>query len=81
MRFGVGALEQGLDLAHPRVGHVDDQQVLPVGDGLLDSFDLVTLVAEIDRAFSLSVPGTDILPENFQNLAAITALLRRLGTA
>ena len=52
-----------------------------VGDGLLDSFDLVTLVSEIDRAFSLSIPGTDILPENFQNLAAITALLRRLGAA
>ena len=52
-----------------------------VGDGLLDSFDLVTLVAEIDRAFSLSVPGTDILPENFRNLAAIADLLRRLGAA
>lgn len=71
-----------LDLLHavrPEADFTSSQDF--VGDGLLDSFDLVTLVSEIDRAFSLSVPGTDILPENFQNLAAITALLRRLGTA
>ena len=71
-----------LDLLHsvrPEADFTSSQDF--VGDGLLDSFDLVTLVSEIDRAFSLSIPGTDILPENFQNLAAIAALLRRLGAA
>ena len=71
-----------LDLLHsvrPEADFTSSQDF--VGDGLLDSFDLVTLVSEIDRAFALSIPGTDILPENFQNLAAIAALLRRLGAA
>jgi acyl carrier protein len=50
-----------------------------LADGLLDSFDLVTLVAALDKTYGISIPGTDILPENFGNLEAIAALLRRLG--
>jgi acyl carrier protein len=50
-----------------------------IADGLLDSFDLITLVASLDRKYGISIPGTDIIPENFQNLDAIAALLKRLG--
>ena len=50
-----------------------------LSDGFLDSFDLVTLVATLDQAYGVSIPGTDILPENFVNLDAIAALLRKLG--
>jgi len=50
-----------------------------VSDGLLDSFDLVTLVTELDRTFSISIDGVDIVPENFQNLAAIRKLLEKHG--
>lgn len=48
-------------------------------DGLLDSFDLITLVSDLDRAYGISIDGSDIVPENFVNLAAIAALLARLG--
>lgn len=50
-----------------------------IEDGLLDSFDLVTLVSELDRTFAISIAGTDIVPENFRNADAIEALLRRYG--
>jgi acyl carrier protein len=50
-----------------------------IDDGLLDSFDLVTLVATLDKEFGISIPGTDIVPENFQNLDTIAALLKKLG--
>ena len=50
-----------------------------VSDGLLDSFDLVTLVTELDRTFSISIDGVDIVAENFQNLAAIRKLLEKHG--
>jgi acyl carrier protein len=46
-------------------------------DGALDSFDLVTLVAELDEAYGISIDGLDITPENFRNEEAITALLTR----
>jgi acyl carrier protein len=50
-----------------------------IADGMLDSFDMVTLVATLDKTFGVSIPGTDIVPENFQNLQTIEALLRKSG--
>jgi acyl carrier protein len=48
-------------------------------DGLLDSFDLVTLVSELDKSYGISIDGMEIAPENFRNVAAIEALLARNG--
>jgi acyl carrier protein len=46
-----------------------------LGEGLLDSLDVVTLVSELDKNFGISIRGTMIVPENFRNLAALRALL------
>jgi acyl carrier protein len=50
-----------------------------IGDGMLDSFDMVTLVSTLDKTHGISIPGTEIVPENFQNVQAIEALLRKCG--
>jgi methoxymalonate biosynthesis acyl carrier protein len=50
-----------------------------VEDGLLDSFDVVTLVTELEANFSVSITGTDIIPENFRSLPAIESLLGKSG--
>jgi len=50
-----------------------------IADGMLDSFDMVTLVAALDKNYGISIKGTDILPENFQNLETISALLKQSG--
>lgn len=50
-----------------------------LADGMLDSFDMVTLVAALDKNYGISIPGTDIVPENFLNLQTIEALLRKTG--
>jgi acyl carrier protein len=50
-----------------------------MADGMLDSFDMVTLVATLDKTYGISIPGTDIMPENFQNIGTIEALLRKCG--
>jgi acyl carrier protein len=47
-----------------------------IEDGLLDSFEIVNLVSELEDIFSLEIRGADILPENFINLEAITRLLQ-----
>jgi len=52
-----------------------------VRDGLLDSFDVVTLVSTLDAEFGIAIAGTDIVPENFQNLEAIEGLLRKYGAS
>ncbi|WP_417291983.1 acyl carrier protein [Desulfovibrio porci] len=48
-----------------------------VEEGYLDSFDVVTLVTELEEAFSISISALDIVPENFASLQAICALARR----
>jgi acyl carrier protein len=48
-------------------------------DGLLDSFDIVMLVSSLDKAFGISIEGTEIVPENFRSVDAIRSLLRKHG--
>lgn len=50
-----------------------------IADGILDSFDIITLVADLEKSYGISIPGVDILPENFHNVAAIQALVERCG--
>ncbi len=48
-----------------------------IESGMLDSFDLVTLVTSLDEAFAISIDGTDIVPENFSNIESILNLLNK----
>ena len=48
-------------------------------EGMLDSFDIVNLVSELEATFGISIPGTDILPENFSSVENISNLLKKLG--
>ena len=50
-----------------------------IEDGMLDSFDLITLVNELDSTFGVSIDGVDILPENFCSVDAIARLLVKNG--
>lgn len=50
-----------------------------ISQGMLDSFDLITLVTELDETFGISIDGTDILPENFESVDSIEALLIKNG--
>ena len=46
---------------------------------LLDSLDIVVLVADIEEAFNIVIDVTDIMPENFNSLEAILNLIERRG--
>ena len=50
-----------------------------ISDGMLDSFDMVTLVSTLDKTYGISIPGVEIVPENFQNLRTLETLLRKCG--
>ena len=50
-----------------------------IADGMLDSFDVVTLVATLDQSYGISIEGLDVNPEHFQNLETIAALLGKYG--
>ncbi len=50
-----------------------------IEEGMLDSFDMVNLVSELDATYGISIDGVDILPENFSTVDAIVALLVKNG--
>ena len=48
-----------------------------IADGMLDSFDVVTLVSDLDQEYGISITGVDIVPENFQSIASIERILQK----
>ena len=50
-----------------------------IEEGMLDSFDVVTLVADLDSTFGISIDGIDIVPENFSSIESIINLLKKNG--
>lgn len=49
-----------------------------VSDGILESFDLVQLVAALEEEFEVEIGGRNITKENFDSLDRIVALMESL---
>ena len=49
-----------------------------VDEGILDSFDIITLIAEINEEFDVAIPADKIVPENFNSAQALMALIKNL---
>ncbi len=49
-----------------------------IDDELLDSFDIISIVAELNEAFDLQIPASEIVPDNFNSAAALYAMIKRL---
>ncbi len=47
------------------------------GNQVLDSLDLIRLVGAIDEAFGISIQGFDLVPNNFESVKAISALVKK----
>lgn len=52
-----------------------------IEQGMLDSFDIVTLVATIDEEFDISIDGLDIIPKNFSSVDSIINVLSKNGVS
>jgi acyl carrier protein len=48
-----------------------------IEDGMLDSFDIVSLVSELEENFNIAIDGEDILPENFASIESIKELVSK----
>ena len=48
-----------------------------VMDGLLDSFDIISLTNMIEEKYIIKIDGLDIVPENFSSLESIENLINK----
>jgi len=55
---------------------VSDTDLL-VEDGIIDSFAIMSLLGFLEEQFSIQIGGDELLPENFQSVAALTAMVER----
>lgn len=49
-----------------------------IANGILDSFDIVSLVGELNEAFDIEIQPNHLVPENFNSAEAIWALVEKL---
>ncbi len=49
-----------------------------IDDRILDSLDVMNLTVELNDEFDIEITPLDILPENFQSVEAMYALITRL---
>lgn len=48
-----------------------------IEEGMLDSFDVITLVDMLEEEFGVVIDGLDILPDNFSSVINIVELLKK----
>ena len=65
------------DSIHP---DVDYETCTDLIDGhILDSLSIISLVAELEDEFDITIPAVDIIPANFNSAAAMWKMIERLS--
>ncbi len=49
-----------------------------IDDGVLDSFDIIAIIGELNEAFEVEISVEELLPENFNSPEAMMDLIHKL---
>lgn len=61
---------------NPEIGKNTDKDLLATG--IIDSFEIVNLVVELEEAFDMEIDPELVIPENFRTVDAIVALVEKI---
>lgn len=64
-----------LEEVRPDVDFGEEKKL--IDDGVLDSFDLVSIISDLNDAFEINIRVHDLKPENFNSIEAISALVEK----
>lgn len=64
---------------HPDVDFLQTENLIE--GGILDSFDIVTIVAETDMDYGVAIPPEELTPANFNSAQALYDLICRLQSS
>ena len=65
-----------LQSIHPDADYKTNDRLIE--DKILDSFDIITLISEINEEFGVAIPAEEIVPENFNSAEKLYDLILRL---
>ena len=72
----MGTLLEILGDLHPDVDFKTCRTL--IDDGILDSFDIVTIISEINNEWDVTIPADKIDPEYFNSAKSLCALIEEL---
>lgn len=49
-----------------------------IDDRILDSFAIISLISDLEEEFDVRINAVEIMPENFNSIKAMAAMIRRL---
>ena len=65
-----------LDETRPDVEFEGEEAL--IDDKILSSFDIISVVSEINNEFDIKIKAADLIPENFNTVDAMCELIERL---
>lgn len=65
-----------LEDLHPDVDFMNCDTLIK--DGILDSFDIISIVSEVAEVFDVVISAEYIVPDNFNSAQALYSLIQRL---
>ena len=69
-------IERLLELLRDVNEEVDfSRETALVDDGLIDSFDIIAIIAALDEAYNIHIEAADIGPENFNSAESILKMV------
>lgn len=49
-----------------------------IDDGILDSFDILQIISALNEEYDISIPASEIIPDNFNSVESLLKMVERL---